>query len=147
MNKTRGKRAAVQETSEDESANQPLFRIYEARRRNSLLLPSASPAKDAVDRSARSSAMQAASSYSPCKRKKKFDKHALHTTPKKSLTPYVIFVKKVRHSRSYSVAATERNRHEQPHSESSRPHEGAWPPVAGALAGGKALLRSMRSEG
>ena len=147
MNKTRGKRASRQEPSEDESANQPLFRVYEARRRNSLLLPNASPAKDATDRSARSSAMQAASSYSPCKRKKKFDKHALHTTPKKSLTPYVIFVKKVHHSRSYSPSAPKRNRPEQPDSESARPHEGAWSPVAGALAGGKALLRSMRAEG
>ena len=110
MNKTRGKRAFRQEASEDESANQPLFRVYEARRRNSLLHQGASPAKEASDRTARSSAMQAASSYSPCKRKKKFKKGALHTTPKKSLTPYVIFVKKVPPSKitSCSVGAKSR---------------------------------------
>ena len=95
MNKTRGKRGIRLESQEEDGSNQPLFRVYEGRRRNSMLLPGGSPSKEGADRTPRSSAPQAASSYSPCKRKKKLEKGALHTTPKKSLTPYVIFVKKV----------------------------------------------------
>ena len=96
MNKARGKRGFRLESHDEDGSNQPLFRVYEGRRRNSLLLHGGSSVKESADRTPRSSGQQAASSFSPCKRKKKFEKGALHTTPKKSLTPYVIFVKKVR---------------------------------------------------
>ena len=147
MNKTRAKRCVKQEPSEEDGSNQPLFRVYEGRRRNSMLLTCASPTKEGADRTPRSSGLQAASSCSPCKRKKKLEKGALHTTPKKSLTPYVIFVKKVVPAPSNRSAAQKRNRLEQPEREGARSHERTRKAVAGAFVRGEALLRSVCSEG